>query len=420
MADTSERLEIDLSILIKNITAVTMDDKRPVIETASVAVKSGRIFKITESVPDDMNEYDEIIDGEGMVAAPGLINTHTHAAMTLMRSYADDMNLQNWLNDKIFPYEDKMTPADVYRGSQIGLREMLESGTTCFNDMYFFQEDTAMAAKEIGIRAVLNDCVTDGAFEDKVKKTEKLISDFCDESRMISVNIAPHSVYTCSPETLKKCAEYAKSAGLDIHTHLSETEVENIDCVRDYGVSPTKHMENCGLFGVRSVAAHCVWLSDEDMDILLKHNVSVSHNPTSNLKLASGVAEVQKMIDKGINVCLGTDGASSNNNLDMFEEMKLAALLQKGILRQPTAVPAYQALKMATVNGAKALGFDDLGALKEGYLADMIILDFNRPHLTPNNDVIANLVYSANGGDVAMTIVGGKIVYRKKGSKFDE
>ena len=196
--------------------------------------------------------------------------------------------------------------------------------------------------------------------------------------------------------------------------------MENIDCVRDYGVSPAKHMENCGLFGVRSVAAHCVWLSDEDMDILLKHNVSVSHNPTSNLKLASGVAEVQKMIDKGINVCLGTDGASSNNNLDMFEEMKLAALLQKGILRKPTAVPAYQALKMATVNGAKALGFDDLGALKEGYLADMIILDFNRPHLTPNNDAIANLVYSANGGDVAMTIVGGKIVYRKKGSKFDE
>lgn len=223
-----------------------------------------------------------------------------------------------------------------------------------------------------------------------------------------------HAIYTCSFDVLKKCSDYAKSNDMSIHTHLAETQTEFDDCVKERGMTPTEYMETTGIFDSPTIAAHCVCMTDNDLEILKKHNVSVVHNPISNLKLASGVAPITKMIDMGINVALGTDGASSNNSLDMFEEMKVAAILHKGITLDPTVMNAWTVLKMATVNGAKALGFDNLGVLKQGYLADMIILDFNSPHLMPNNNTVSNLVYAAKSSDVEYTIVNGKLVYNRQ------
>ncbi len=398
-----------MSILIQNVTAVTMCEEARVLENAYIATEGNRISYIGAEKPE--GRFETIIDGTGMVAMPGLINAHTHTAMTLLRSYADDMNLQDWLFQKIFPFEDTLTPEMVYEGSLRGIKEMLSTGTTCFHDMYFFQEETARAAEELGMRGVLCEGITDSVLEKKLEKTEKLIEQVKTSNGRLQVGISPHAVYTCNEETLKKCAEYAKEHGLRVHTHLSETKTENQDATKAYGMSPAKWMEQCGLFDSPTTAAHCVWLSDEDITILKKYDVTVVHNPVSNLKLASGIAGIPKLLVAGVNVALGTDGASSNNNLDMFEEIKLTGILHKGVSLDPTVLPAWEVLKMATVNGAKALGFDDLGMLKEGYLADLILLDFNKPHLTPNHNTVSNLVYAVSGNDVAYTMVDGRIVY---------
>ncbi len=400
-----------MSILIQNVTAVTMRDELPVIENAFLGIQENRISYLGTEKPQE--SYDEVLDGSGMVAMPGLVNAHTHTAMTLLRSYADDMNLQDWLFQKIFPFEDTLTPEMVYEGSVRGIQEMLASGTTCFHDMYFFQEETARAAEELGIRGVLCEGITDSVLEKKLLKTDALLKQVENGSGRLRVGISPHAVYTCSEETLKACVRYAKEHQLRIHTHLAETKTENVDCIKEHQMTPTQWMEHWGIFDVPCTAAHGVWFSDEDMEILKNHQVTVVHNPVSNLKLASGVAEIPKLKEKGINIALGTDGASSNNNLDLFEEIKLTGILHKGIQLDPTLLPAWEVLKMATVNGAKALGYDDLGLLKEGYLADLILLDFAKPHLTPNHNTISNLVYAVRGSDVVYTLVDGKIVYQK-------
>ena len=401
-----------MSILIKNVTAVTITDECPVIENAFISIDENRISYIGTEKPE--GKYEREIDGKGLVAMPGLVNAHTHTAMTVLRSYADDMNLQDWLFEKIFPFEDTLTPELVYDASVKGIKEMLSTGTTCFNDMYFFQEETAKAADELGMRGILNEGITDPVVDFKLEKTDKLMELVNKGSGRLKVGISPHAVYTCSPDTLKKCSDYAKEHNLRIHTHLSETITENDDCERDYKASPTEHMQKYGLFDMPVTAAHGVWLSDEDMEILRENGATVVHNPVSNLKLASGVAEIPKLIEKGVNVALGTDGASSNNNLDMFEEIKLCSILHKGVLRNPTVLPASEVLKIATVNGAKALGYDDLGQLKEGYLADIILLDFDKPMFEPNHNTISNLAYACKGSDVLFTIVDGKVVYEKK------
>lgn len=397
-------------ILIKNITALTMDDSEFLMENAYVAIENSRISHIGKAEP--KGEFDIVIDGENKVVMPGLINTHAHTAMTILRSYADDMNLEDWLYKKIFPYEDTLTEDDVRRASEIGIDEMLSSGTTCFSDMYFFEKQTAAVAKEKGCRAVLGEGINFDGYNRKITLMEELMSLYKDDD-LLKFAITPHAVYTCSEKLLKDCASYAKKHNMLIHTHLAETKTEFENCKKEHGMTPTEYMESVGLFENKAIAAHCVHMTDSDLEILKRHDVSVSHNVVSNLKLASGVAPVPKMIDMGINVTLGTDGASSNNNLDMFEEMKIAAVLHKGITGDPTVMAAKNVLKMATINGAKALGYDDLGMLKEGYLADMIILDFDKPHLTPNHNTVANLVYSAHGSDVEYTIVGGKVVYKR-------
>lgn len=398
-------------VLFKNITVVTMDDEMGVIENGFVATKGGRIEYVGTEEPAE--QFETVIDGRGKVLMPGLINTHSHLAMTLLRGYADDMNLQDWLYNKIFPFEDKLTAEDIIEGSKIGIDEMLAGGTTCFSDMYFFQAETGRVAAEKGIRAVLSDCVNFDGYDRKVKLMEAMAEEFKDND-LISFTFSPHAIYTCTFELLKKCGEYAKSHNMPIHTHLAENRKEFDDCMAEHGMTPTEYMESTGLFENPTIAAHCVVMTDRDLEILKKHNVSVAHNPISNLKLASGVAAVPKMLDMGINVALGTDGASSNNSLDMFEEMKTAALIHKGVSLDPTAVDAYTVLKMATVNGARALGFEDLGVIKQGFLADMIVLDFNTPHLMPLHNVLSSLVYSAKCSDVEYTMVNGKIVYKRK------
>lgn len=400
---------------IQNVTAVTMEGPEAVLEHVNIHIGGNRILSVGgDPIPDTA---EKVIDGSGMVAMPGLINAHTHTAMTLLRSYADDMNLQDWLFQKIFPFEDTLTPEMVYEGSVIGILEMLSTGTTCFNDMYFFEKETARAAEELGIRCILSEGITDSVLDAKLEKTEQLLEQVREGSGRIKVGISPHAVYTCSCETMKRCAEYAKHHGLPLHTHLSETEVENLDCERDHGKSPTALMEECGMLDLPLVAAHGVWFSDEDRKKLVKAGATVVHNPVSNLKLASGVAEIPRLMEEGVPVALGTDGASSNNNLDLFEEMKLAGILHKGVLRDPQVLPAYEILKMATVNGAKALGYTDLGMLREGYLADLILLDFTTPKFTPNRQVLSNLVYTAKGSDVRYTIVDGQVVYHKEKEK---
>ena len=398
------------NILLENITAVTMDDSRKVIENAYVAINSSKISYIGTEKPG--GEYDVRINGDKKVVMPGLVNTHAHLAMTLLRSYADDMNLQDWLFKKIFPFEETLDAEKIIEGSIIGIDEMLASGTTCFNDMYFFEKETAQVAVQKGIRAVLAEGINFDGYDRKIRLMEELAEDFKNED-LITLAIAPHAIYTCSDKLLRDCADYAARHNMLIHTHLAETQKEFDDCMKEHGMTPTEYMESTGMFENRTVAAHCVVMTDGDLEILKKHGVSVAHNVVSNLKLASGVAPVPKMIDSGINVSLGTDGASSNNNLDMFEEMKISAILHKGITLNPTVMDAWTVLKTATVNGAKALGFDNLGVLKTGYLADMIILDFDTPHLTPNYNTVSNLVYSAAGSDVEYTIVNGKIVYNR-------
>ncbi len=397
-------------VLFKNITVVTMDDEAGVIENGFVTTKGGRIEYVGTEEP--AGQFETVIDGRGKVLMPGLINTHSHLAMTLLRGYADDMNLQDWLYNKIFPFEDKLTAEDIIEGSKIGIDEMLAGGTTCFSDMYFFQAETGRVAAEKGIRAVLSDCVNFDGYDRKVKLMEAMAEEFKDND-LISFTFSPHAIYTCTFELLKKCGEYAKSHNMPIHTHLAETQKEFDDCMAEHGMTPTEYMESTGLFENPTIAAHCVVMTDRDLEILKKHNVSVAHNPISNLKLASGVAAVPKMLEMGINVALGTDGASSNNSLDMFEEMKTAALIHKGVSLDPTVVDAYTVLKMATVNGARALGFKDLGAIKQGFIADMIVLDFNTPHLMPLHNVLSCLVYSAKCSDVEYTMVNGKIVYKR-------
>lgn len=407
-----------MSILIYNVTAVTMCDECPTLENAYIQVEGNRIAYVGNEKP--AGHFDRVLDGAGMVAMPGLVNAHTHTAMTLLRSYADDMNLQDWLFQKIFPFEDTLTPEMVYAGSVSGIMEMLATGTTCFNDMYFFQEETARAAELLGIRGVLNEGITDAVLEKKLEKTERLLEQTAKGSGRLRVGISPHAVYTCNPDTLRQCVSFAKAYGLRLHTHLSETQTENRDCLRDYGMSPAELMRETGMFELPVTAAHGVWLSDSDMEILRSHGAAVVHNPVSNLKLASGIAEVPKLMEKGVNTALGTDGASSNNNLDLFEEIKLAGILHKGVSLCPTVLPAWEVLKMATVNGAKALGYDDLGMLKAGYLADLILIDFDVPHLKPNHNTVSNLAYAVKGSDVAYTMVDGKFVYsrEKQEAKF--
>lgn len=384
---------------------------------ADIFVKDdGIIGAIGEGIrKEHKGEADLIIDENGAIALPGLVNTHSHAAMSLLRGYADDMILQDWLSQKIWPLEAHLTPSDVYRGTKLACLEMIKSGTVAFNDMYFMMEEAARAVDEAGIRATLSygyiDLFSPEKREAECKATENLVRAIRSRNNpRINAAVGPHAIYTVSPEGLRWCAEFAAEQKIGIHIHLSETETEVNDCIARHKKRPAAHLDDCGILTPKTVAAHCCWLDEAECALLSKRGVSVSHNPSSNMKLATNRAMPYPLLkDAGVNVCLGTDGCASNNNLDMFEEAKTAALLQKFSWNNPTLLPAHEALAMATVNGAKGLGLAS-GTLVAGAPADIILVTACTACNTPLHNATSNLVYSCNGGTVETTICDGRVL----------
>ncbi|CCQ96805.1 5-methylthioadenosine/S-adenosylhomocysteine deaminase [[Clostridium] ultunense Esp] len=405
-----------MSLLIKNITLVPMTGKEEVVEKTNIYIEGDKIIYIGE-LREDI-KVTKTIDGQNKVAMPGLINAHTHIGMSLLRNYADDLPLHEWLTKKIWPIEAKLTAEDVYWGSLLSMVEMIQSGTTTFCDMYFFMDQVGKGLEESGIRGIL----TRGIIEESGKEKEKL-----DDTRelyknwhgkgegRIKVMVAPHAPYTCSPAYLEDVMDLAHELDTGIHIHLSETKKEVEDSYKTYGKSPIKHVYDLGLFKLPTIAAHCVHVDESDIKILRENNVSPVNNPSSNLKLASGFAPIDEMLKFGVNVSLGTDGSSSNNNLNMFEEIHLASIVNKAVNMDAVSVPAITALKMATINGAKALLWNkEIGSIEIGKKADVILIDMDKSHLYPRHNIISSLAYSVQGSDVDTVIVDGKIIMEKR------
>lgn len=407
-------------ILIRNGFILTQNKKRQIIKDGAILIEGEKITDIGTTAKLEKKygkAIKKVIDGKNKVVMPGLINAHTHAAMTILRGYADDIPFKEWLTKKIWPAEVEMKGRDIYRGTEIACQEMLRSGTTTFNNMYWWQVDEVRAVKKAGLRDVVGSTAIEiGALKlgpKHIEKTYNRLKPVADQK--IKLALAPHSIYTTSKETLVWCKNFADKNNLLLHIHLSETEEEVANCLKKHGCRPVEYLEKIGFLDKNVVAAHACWLSDKEIEILVKRAVSVVHCPTSNLKLVSGVMPLSKLLKAGVNVALGTDGATSNNSLDMFSEMKIAALIHKWQERNPEAASAQTVLDMATINGAKALGMENqIGTLEIDKKADLIILDFNQPHLMPVYNVVSHLVYAAKGSDVETVIINGKIVMENR------
>ncbi|MFR4763034.1 MAG: amidohydrolase [Anaerococcus obesiensis] len=401
-----------MNILIENVKILTMADGE-VIKNGNIYIENEKIKKITNDKIDF--SYDKKIDGKNYLAMPGFVNAHTHVGMSLFRNFSDDVELMTWLNEKIWPLEDKLIEEDVYWASLLSHAEMIMTGTTSFADMYYFEDQTIKALEKSKMRAQISRGLT---LEDKnYKKIEENIDLFkkYENSQDGRINIAfgPHAIYTTDKNYLKEINKYAKKYKMPIHIHLSETKTENTDCMKRFNQSPTEVFEECGIFENKTIAAHGIYLSDKDLDILSKYDVSVVHNPSSNLKLSSGFLDCTRVINKKINLAMGTDSSASNNNLSMIKEISLTSLVSK--YNNPQNLKAYDVLKMATINGAKALGLDDkIGSLEEGKLADIILIDLNNPNHTPQNNLISSLPYSTFDKDVSYVIINGDLVYDDK------
>ena len=399
--------------LLKNVAVYR---NRVIEEGRNIEITDDRITAFPTDIT-DVTGYAEIIDGKGMLATPGFVNTHNHIAMTVFRSYADDMRLMDWLENKIWPAEAKLDGRTVYAQTLLGIAEMLRCGTTSFADMYFFMDNVAEAVRDSGIRACLSrglTGITPNAAEALAENRDFFMNWHNSCNGRITVMFGPHAPYTCPEDYLRKVVETARSVGAEIHMHLCETkgEVENIR--RQYGKSPIAWANDAGVFDCGCLAAHCVWVDEAAMDIMAAKKVRVAHNPGSNLKLASGIAPLGRMLARGITVSLGTDGASSNNNLDILEEMHLAALIHKADTLDPTAIPAERAVRMLTEDGARALGYTDIGKLEEGYKADITLIDRSGLHWYPRNDTLSLLAYAANSMDVDTVLVDGNILMKHK------
>ena len=404
-------------ILIKN--ALILNPNNFENKKQSLLIKDDLIAEIADTI--DEGNVDKIIDAEGKILLPGLINTHTHLSMTLFRGLADDLSLDSWLNDHIWPMEANLNGDYCYIGALLGAVELIKSGTTTFSDMYFYMEDVARAVEDAGIRAVLSYGMIDfGDAEKREGEIEENLQLFKSCNGMadgrIKVFFGPHSPYTASEDLLIKVRELADEYNMGIHIHVSETEKEINDSLDEKGLRPFEYLEKIGFLGPDVVAAHCVWLSDEEIEIIKKHNVKVSHNPCSNMKLASGVAPVSKLIENDICVSIGTDGASSNNNLDLIEELKTASLLQKVSTLDPKVLSSDEAITMATIKGAEALGLEnEIGSIEVGKKADIILIDTNSANMVPDSSSLSsNVIYSANGSNVDTTICNGKILMENK------
>lgn len=402
-----------MGYLFKNVSLITMDPDRPEIIEGDLLIVGSKIIAIGGNIPKSAHK---VIEGENLLVMPGFINTHTHVSMSLLRGYGDDLELFEWLNDRIWPVEAKLTKNDVYVGAKLGIAEMLLSGTTTFLDMYQDMEMVAKAIMETGIRGhISRGTIFTG--NEKMDKTallqlESLIDDFHNfDDERIKVLAGPHAIYTNSKEFLEAQLEITKRRNIGLHIHVSETKKENEDTIASLGKTPIEYLNEIGLFEAPYVvSAHMIYLNELDQDIVKEKGIGIAHNPKSNLKLGSGMANVEQYLKKGITVGLGTDGASSNNNLDMLSEMQYATLIQKGLNLDATAMNAYDTLKMATIEGAKVLNINNrVGMLKEGYDADLIMFDMNQPHYYPiENNLVSKIAYSAKSSDIVMTMVKGK------------
>ena len=405
------------TILIKNALILNPNNFEEKIQ--SLLIKNDLIAEISDEI--DESNVDKIIDASGKILLPGFVNTHTHLSMTLFRGLADDLSLDSWLNDHIWPMEANLNGDYCYIGALLGAVELIKSGTTTFSDMYFYMEDVARAVDEAGIRAVLSYGMIDfGDAEKREAEIKENLTLFENCNGMadgrIKVFFGPHSPYTASEELLIKVRQLADEHNIGIHIHVSETQKEIDDVSAEKGLRPFEYLDKIGFLGPDVVAAHSVWLSEDEIEIIKKNDVKISHNPCSNMKLASGIAPVSKLIENDICVSIGTDGASSNNNLDLIEELKTASLLQKVSTLDPNVLNSHEAIAMGTIKGAKALGLDEeIGSIEVGKKADIILIDTNSANMVPDSSTLtSNIIYSANGSNVDTTICNGKILMENK------
>ena len=407
-------------ILIYGAGLLPFPQQSRFIPNGWLAIKGNQIVGMDSGKPPDLSAL-RTIEAKECLLMPGLINSHIHAPMALFRGLADDLPLQKWLLEYIFPAEGKWVNEEfVSCGTSLACAEMIRAGTTTFADGYFFEEKVFQTVEQIGMRALLAEGILDFPTPDSPSSEEPLkkISDFIKnhgQSSSIRPTLFAHSVYTCSPDLLRRCRELSDRYEVSWVIHLAETQSELEEVSKKYGATPVKHLQNLDLLSPSLIACHCVWLTEEEMDILARFGVRVVHNPESNMKLASGVAPVPDLLARGIPVGLGTDGCASNNNLDLFQEMDFAAKLHKVHRLDPTVMPAQTVLEMATIGGARVLGMEkEIGSLEVGKKADIIILDLNRPHLQPVYNIVSHLVYSATGADVRDVIIDGKLVMENR------
>ncbi|MFB6145932.1 MAG: amidohydrolase family protein [Candidatus Nanohaloarchaea archaeon] len=405
-------------MILKNIRfLVTQNREREIFENVDLEIKDDRI----KSIGRGLNGRREI-DCSERIVMPGLVNTHTHAAMTLLRGISDNKVLDDWLNEDIFPAEEALNETDAYFGALLASIEMLESGTTTFNDMYFHMESVAKAVEDTGIRALLSRGLTDieGPAYESLFESEEFIKKY-KEHELIRPGIAPHAIYTCSEGLLKASRKVADRHDAPFHIHVSETEKENSDAISEHGMTPVQYLSNHGILTKNTIVAHATWLNDTDKFLIAQANAGVAHNPAANLKLGNGVADVPSLIEQGIKIGIGTDGVASNNNLNLFEEAKLAGLLHKR--NDPRDITEQEVLDMLTISGARVLGMEDeIGSIEEGKKADIVMIDTDDSSLTPyhgKRGLVSNLVFSFDG-DVSEVIVNGKFVYTGEGVLVDE
>jgi 5-methylthioadenosine/S-adenosylhomocysteine deaminase len=418
----AQRRRTTVDLIIRGGTVVTMDGTRRVIDNGGVAIKDGRIVAVGTAAEMDRNYGSrQVIDASGKVVIPGLINGHTHVPMTLFRGIADDLDLQEWLTKYIFPAEAKNVTEDFVRvGTRLGLAEMIRSGTTTYCDMYYFEDAIADETFKAGMRGVLGETVIDFPVADNktnaeaMAYTERFVSHWKGNSLIVAA-IAPHAPYTVSEEHLKAVRAFSDRTGAPIVTHISETKREVDDSIRDKRASPIDYLNRIGFLNDRVIAAHVVWPSEEELGLLKKLGVGIVHNPQSNMKLASGVAPVPEMLKEDLPVGLGTDGAASNNDLNLWEEMDTAAKLHKLISKDPKVVNAAEAFEMATIRGARALHLEkEIGSIEKGKRADLVIVDLDDLNQTPYYNIYSDLVYATKSDDVRTVIIEGRVVMRDR------
>jgi 5-methylthioadenosine/S-adenosylhomocysteine deaminase len=413
-----------LDILIAGGTLLTLAAPGDIIEEPLIGIRDGKILFVEKGpFPEGFTpRAREVIDATGSLVMPGLVNAHTHLPMVLFRGLADDLPLARWLNDHIFPVEGRFINRDtVYAGSMLGIAEMILSGTTTFCDGYFFEGAVARAAIDCGIRAVVAQGFIDFPTPDRSdgsrhrQQADKFVRQWSEHSPLITPSLVCHSPYTCSPETLRTIKTVTRDAGIPFQIHLAETR-EEVALLRErYGKKPVHHLRDLEVLDEGTIAAHCIWLDEDELDILAALGVKVAHDPESNMKLGTGVAPVPAMLSRGIDVGLGTDGCASNNNLDLFGEMGMCAKLHKVFSEDPTVLPAEKVVEMATIRGARVLGMaDSIGSIVPGKWADIILVDMKKPHLTPLYNPFSLIVYAASGADVSTSIIGGRIVMRDR------